>query len=56
MEWFWDDLCLGVDFIFTEQNWIKHIKGSNERLFIMTQTHSLQIFRVIPFIKLQNDT
>ena len=34
----------------------KHIKGSKERLFIMTQTHNLQIVRVIPFVKLQNDT
>ena len=31
----------------------KHIKGSKERLFIMTQTHSLQTFGVIPFVKLQ---
>ena len=34
----------------------KHIKGSKERLFIMTQAHSLQIFGEIPFVKLQNDT
>ena len=34
----------------------KHIKGSNERLFIRTQTHSLQIFGKLPFAKLQNDT
>ena len=34
----------------------KHIKGSKERLFIITQSHSLQIFGVIPFVKLQNDT
>ena len=34
----------------------KHIKGSKERLFIMTQTHNMQIFGVIPFVKLQNDT
>ena len=33
----------------------KHIKGSKERLFIVTQTHSLQMFGVIPFVKLQND-
>ena len=30
----------------------KHIKGSKERLFIWTQTHTLQIFGVIPFVKL----
>ena len=31
--------------------------GSNERLFsILTQTHSMQIFGEIPFIKPQNDT
>ena len=34
----------------------KHIKDSKERLFIMTLTHSQQIFGVIPFVKLQNDT
>ena len=34
----------------------KHIKLSKERLFLKTQTHNLQIFGVIPFIKLQNDT
>ena len=28
----------------------------SERLFIRTQTHSLQIFGVVPFFKLQNDT
>ena len=32
------------------------MKGSKEHLFIMTQTHNLQIFGVIPFAKLQNDT
>ena len=31
-------------------------KGSNERLFILTQTHSMQIFGEIPFIKPQKDT
>ena len=31
-------------------------KGSNERLFILTRTHSMQIFGEIPFIKPQNDT
>ena len=35
---------------------IKRIKDSKERLFIRIQTHNLQIFRVIPVIKLQNDT
>ena len=30
--------------------------GSKERLFIRTQTHSLLIFEVIPFVRLQNDT
>ena len=34
----------------------QHIKVSKERLFIMTQTRSLQMFGVIPFVKLQNDT
>ena len=29
----------------------KHVKGSKERLFIKTQTHSLQIFGVIPLVK-----
>ena len=28
----------------------------NERLFILTRTHSMQIFGEIPFIKPQNDT
>ena len=32
------------------------IKGSKERLFIRSQTHSLQIFGVIPFVSLQNNT
>ena len=31
-------------------------KGSNERLFILTRTHSMHIFGEIPFMKLQNDT
>ena len=31
-------------------------KGSYERLFILTQTHSMQIFGEIPFVKPQNDT
>ena len=34
----------------------EHVKGSKERLFIMTQTHSLHILEVIPFVKLQYDT
>ena len=34
----------------------KHIKGSKEHLFVMTQTHSLHIFREIPFVKPQNNT
>ena len=34
----------------------KHIKGSKERyLLLLGQKHSLQIFGVIPFVKLQND-
>ena len=33
-----------------------HIKSSKERLSIVTQTHNLQIFEVIPFVKLQNNT
>ena len=31
-------------------------KGSNERLFNLTRTHSVHIFGEIPFIKPQNDT
>ena len=31
-------------------------KGSNKRLFILTQTHSMHIFGEIPFINPQNDT
>jgi len=31
-------------------------KGSNERLFILTQTHTMHIFGEIPFVKPQNDT
>ena len=31
-------------------------KGSNEHLFILTWTHSMQIFREIPFIEPQNNT
>ena len=31
-------------------------KGSNERLFILTRTHSVQISGEIPFSKPQNDT
>ena len=31
-------------------------KGSNERLFIFTRTHIMQIFGEIPFVKPQNDT
>ena len=38
------------------QNKIQTQKGSKKRLFILTQTHSMQIFWEIPFIKLQNDT
>ena len=44
--------ALGVVFV----NVSKHIKGLRERLYIMTQTHSLQIFGVIPFVMPQNDT
>ena len=33
----------------------KHIKGSEER-YLLGQKQSLQIFGVIPFVKLQNDT
>ena len=32
----------------------KHIKDSKERLFIMTQTHNLHIFRVIPTLCLSS--
>ena len=31
-------------------------KGSNERLFILTRTHSMHIFGEIPLVKPQNDT
>ena len=31
-------------------------KCSNERLFILTGTHSMQIIGEIPFVKPQNDT
>ena len=31
-------------------------KGSNERLFILTRTHSMQIFGETPFIKPKNDS
>ena len=30
--------------------------GPNKRLFILTRTHSMQIFGEIPFVKSQNDT
>ena len=30
-------------------------KGSNERLFILIQTHNMQNFMEIPFVKPQND-
>ena len=33
----------------------KHMKGSKER-YLLEQKHNLQMFGVIPFIKLQNDT
>ena len=33
----------------------KHTKGSKE-CYLLRQKHNLQIFRVIPFIRLQNDT
>ena len=40
----------------TPKVWIQTQKGSKERLFIMTRTHSMQIFGEIPFVKPQNDT
>ena len=36
-------------------NKIQTQKGSNERLFILTRTHSMHIFGEIPFMKPQND-
>ena len=33
----------------------KHIKDLKER-YLLGQKHSLQMFGIIPFIKLQNDT
>ena len=38
------------------KNRIQTQKGSNERLFILTRIHSMQIFGEIPFIKSQNNT
>ena len=38
------------------QNKIQTQKGSKKRLFILTWTHSMQIFWETPFIMLQNDT
>ena len=40
----------------TPKVWIQTQKGSKERLFIMTRTRNMQIFREIPFVKPQNDT
>ena len=37
-------------------NKIQTQKGSKERLFIMIQTHNMQIFGEMPFVKPQNDT
>ena len=34
----------------------KHINDLKERLFIVTYTHNLSVFGVIPFVKPQNDT
>ena len=42
--------------IFTPETLILTQKGSNESLFILTRTHSMQIFGEIPFVKPQNDT
>jgi len=41
----------------TDQEELRHpnTKSSNERLFILTRTHSMQIFGEIPSIKPQND-
>ena len=33
----------------------KHIQGSKER-YLLGEKYSMRFFRVIPFIKLQNDT
>ena len=41
------------------KQWVSQIQtqlGSNERLFILTRAHSMQIFEEIPFVKPQNDT
>ena len=38
------------------KNEIQRQKRSNERLFTLTRTHSMQIFGEIAFIKPQNDT
>ena len=46
----------GMIFSFYGQAKIQTQKGSNECLFIVTQTHGMHIFREIPFIKPQNDT
>ena len=49
--------CLGL---FEQQVWVQHIllcvyMWLKRMLFIRTK-HNMQIFGVIPFIKLQNDT
>ena len=36
-------------------NGIQTQEGSNERLFILTWTHSMQLFEEIPLVKQQND-
>jgi len=49
-----DDVFLNLCMLFILK--VQTQKGSNERLFILTRTHSMQILGEIPFIKQQNDT
>ena len=53
----WD--CPRFLYFYWSLVWIcrsRHVKGLKERLFIRTETHYLQMFGVIPFVTLQNDT
>ena len=47
-----DNYCFCVEKI----SFGRLVSGEKECLFIRTQTHNLQIFGVIPFVKLQNNT
>ena len=66
--WQWQYKCqlanCKIPPIATNNNLMYHVlcseiqtqTGSNERLFILTRTYSVHIFREFPFIKPQNDT